>query len=178
MNNKILWITRTAISIALLLVLQATAAPLGNIIVGSIVNLILIVSVMICGLVSGIAVAVISPVMAKFFGIGPFFSLIPFIAAGNIILVFLWHFIGSRHTSSKYTAYIIAMVSAAVAKFLVLYIGIVKIALPLFLRLPEQQACVISNMFSVPQLITALTGGILALIMLPTLNKALEKRWG
>ena len=62
MNNKerILWITHTAIFIALLIVLQATTAVLGNIIItGTIVNLLLIVSVMTCGLSSGITVAVI-----------------------------------------------------------------------------------------------------------------------
>ena len=90
LNNKrnILWITRTAIFIALLIVLQAATAPLGNIIVtGTIVNLLLIVSVMSCGLASGLTVAAISPVMAKFLGIGPLWSLIPFIAAGNAALV-------------------------------------------------------------------------------------------
>ena len=98
MNNKntIRWITRTAVFIALLIVLQMATAPLGNILItGSIVNLLLIISVMTCGLASGLSVAVISPVMAKLLGIGPLWSLIPFIAAGNIVLVLLWHFIGN-----------------------------------------------------------------------------------
>ena len=53
MNRKlgIIWIARTSIFIALLIVLQAATAPLGNIVVtGSIVNLLLVVSVMTCGL--------------------------------------------------------------------------------------------------------------------------------
>lgn len=96
---------------------------MGNIIVtGSIVNLLLIVSVMTCSLASGLTVAAVSPVMAK---------------------------------------------------FLVLYIGIVQIAVPIFLGLPEPQAAVISNMFSIPQLITALIGGALALFMFPRLKKAI-----
>lgn len=174
-NEKILWITRTAIFIALLIVLQAATAPLGNIIItGSIVNLILIVSVMTCGPMSGLSVAAVSPVMAKFFGIGPFWSLIPFIAVGNIALVLLWHYIGNRIIKRKHIAYVVALICAAVTKFLILYIGIVKIAIPVFLNLPEQQAKVIANMFSVPQLITALVGGIFAIILFPRLKKAIE----
>ena len=178
MDNKqrILWITRTAIFIALLIVLQAATAPLGNpLITGSIVNLLLITSVMTCGLSSGLTVAVVSPVVAKFLGIGPLWALIPFIAVGNIVLVFLWHFIGNRNIGGKkYIAYIVALIVAAVAKFLVLYIGIVKIAVPIFWGLPEPQAAVISNMFSIPQLITALVGGALAVVLFPRLKKAVS----
>lgn len=180
MNDKkgIVWITRTAIFIALLIVLRAVTAPLGNIIVtGSIVNLLLVVSVMACGFTSGLTVAVISPIMAKYLGIGPLWALIPFIAAGNIVLVLLWHFIGYRSIGiKKYDAYIAALVAAAVAKFLVLHIGIVLIAIPVLLDLPEPQAEVISNMFSIPQLITALIGGALAVLVFPRLNKVVAWR--
>jgi len=176
-KRNLLWITRTAIFIALLIVLQVATAPLGNIIVtGSIVNLLLIVSVMTYGLASGLTVAAISPVMAKFLGIGPLWSLIPFIAAGNIVLVLLWHFIGNQCIGRKYAAYIVALFCAAVSKFLVLYIGIVQIAVPVFLGLQEQQAAVISNMFSIPQLVTALVGGTFAIILFPRLKKAIGER--
>ncbi len=176
-KNRILWVTRTAIFIALLIVLQAVTAPLGNILVtGAIVNMMLIVSVMTCGLSSGFAVAVVSPVMAKFFGIGPFWSLIPFIVAGNVVLIILWYFIGNRYARRKYLAYVAALICAATAKFLVLYIGIVQIAVPVFLGLPEQQAAVISNMFSIPQLITAIIGGAMAVLLFSRLKQATAKR--
>lgn len=172
-KEKILWITQTAIFIALLIVMQAVTAPLGNIFVtGTIVNLLLIVSVMTCGVASGLSVAVISPMIAKFFGIGPLWFLIPFIAAGNIVLILLWHFVGNQKKGPKYAVYITALISAAIAKFSVLYIGIVRIAVPLFLGLPEQQAAIISHMFSIPQLITASAGGVLAAMILPSLKKA------
>lgn len=177
-NNKrgLLWITRTAIFIALLIVSQAATAPLGNTIVtGSIVNLLLIVSVMTSGLASGLSVAVVSPIAAKFFGIGPaFWSLIPFIAAGNAVLVLLWYLIGNRNEQRRYVSYIIAMVTAAAAKFFVLYVGIAQIAVPVLLDLPEQQAKVISNMFSLPQMLTASIGGALAVLILPRLKKILS----
>lgn len=173
--KRTLWITRTAVFIALLIVLQAATAPLGNVfITGSIVNMLLIISVMTCGFASGFSVAVISPVIAKLIGIGPLWILIPFIAAGNIMLVLIWHFVGNREVRHRYAAYIAALIAAAAAKFFVLYIGIVKIAVPIFLNLPEQQAKVVSNMFSLTQLITALIGGVIAVMILPSLKKAIR----
>lgn len=177
---RILWITQTAVLIALLIVLQAASMPLNNsLVTGSIVNLLLIISVMTCGLPAGLCVAVVSPVLARFFGIGPLWSLIPFIAAGNVVLVVLWYFIGNRGMGGKkYKARLAALFIAAFAKFLVLYVGIVRIAIPLFLELSEKQAAVISNMFSIPQLVTALTGGGFAFLLIPRLKKAMggEKR--
>ena len=174
-RQRTLWITRTALLIALLIILQAATMPLGNsLITGSIVNLLLIISVMTCGLSSGLSVAVNSPAAARFFGIGPLWSLIPFIAAGNAVLVLLGYLIGNRHASGKaYTACLAALITAAAAKFLVLYVGIVQIAVPLLLHLPERQAAVVSNMFSIPQLVTALAGGAFALPLIPRLKKAI-----
>ncbi len=182
MNNnkrKTLWITRTAVFIALLVVLQAATASLGNTIVtGAVMNMLLIIFVMTCGMMSGLCVAVISPVMAKLIGIGPLWSLIPFIIAGNITLILTWHFIGNRHWGHKHTVQMIALFVAATGKFLILYIGVAQIAVPLLLRLPEPQASVISNMFSIPQLFTALLGGGVALLVLSPLKKAFEGgRW-
>jgi len=175
MNRKILWITRTAVLAALLIVMQAATSTFGNTLVtGSVVNLILIISVMTCGLSTGVTVAIISPICAKFFGIGPFWTLIPFIILGNIALVLIWHLIGNRKFGKANLPHIVALVAAAVLKFVVLYLGIVKIAVPVFLKLPEPKATVISNMFSIPQLITALIGGALALIMLPVLKRAVK----
>ena len=54
-----------------------------------------------------------------------------------------------------------------------LYVGIVQIAVPLLLHLPERQAAVVSNMFSIPQLVTALAGGAFALPLIPRLKKAI-----
>ena len=167
-NNRVLWLTKTAVFIALLIALQAVTTPLGNpLITGSIVNMLLITSVMVCGLSSGVCVAILSPVAAKFFGIGPLISLIPFIIMGNLTLVLIWYFLGNQKKH-----YIFALFGGAFAKYLVLYIGIVKFAIPVLLNLPEKQASIISNMFSISQLMTALLGGILALLIYPRLKKA------
>ena len=176
-HKKVLWITRTAILIALLVVLQALTVPLGyTIVTGSVVNLMLIISVMTCGPATGLSVAVVAPVMSKLLGIGPFWSLIPFIAAGNIVLVLLWHFIGNRNFGIKYAAHIAALIVGAVGKFLVLYTGVILIAVPYILGLTEQQATVVTSMYSVPQLFTAMTGGVCAIILLPTLKKGVIRK--
>lgn len=176
MHKKVLWITRTAVLLALLIVLQAVTMSFGNqIITGSVNNLMFIISVMICGPGTGITLAVISPFIAKLLGIGPLWSIIPFIAVGNTVLVLLWHFIGNRNIKNKYIAYIVALVAAAAAKASVLYIGIVQIAIPFLLNLPQQQAAVLSNMFSISQFITASIGGVCATIILSTLKKALKR---
>lgn len=175
-KSKILWITRTAVLIALLVAWQSISAQFGNqLITGSGVNLILIVSVMASGLPSGLVVAVLSPIMAKFFGIGPMWELIPFMFLGNLALVLLWHFIGGLKLKKIYISYIVALIVAAVGKFLTLYLGIVKIAVPVILKLPEPQATAISNTFSLPQLITATIGGVVAVVILPAILKAVKK---
>lgn len=173
-KSKILWIARTALFIALLVGLQAVTAPLSQFVTGSIVNLLLILAVMTCGYMSGIAVAVVSPIMAKLVGIGPLWGLIPFVALGNIVLVLLWRSIGERGKEHKIALYIVTLIVAAVAKFLVLYIGVTKIAAPVIFGLPA--ASPIYVMFSFPQLVTAAIGGVLAILILPTLQKAIQRQ--
>ena len=55
MNKKTLWITETAVMIALLVALQWATKPLGQFVTGSCVNLVLGVSVLVGGLVRGLS---------------------------------------------------------------------------------------------------------------------------
>jgi len=182
-HQKVLWITRTAILIALLVVLQAVSIsfsaslppPFNSIITGSIVNAMLVISVMTCGIATGATVAVVSPVFPTLLGFGPVWPLVPFIALGNVTLVTIWYFIGNIKTRNKYISYFIALPVAAVAKFAVLYSGVVLIAVGLLLDLPEKQANTIGGMFSFPQLITASIGGALAIAVFPVLKRALDR---
>ena len=64
-----------------------------------------------------------------------------------------------------------SLIAGALAKFTVLYLAIVQLAVPLLLKLPEPQATVISGMFSLPQFITALLGGVVALPIITVLKK-------
>jgi len=176
-KNTVLWITRTAIFIALLVVWQAVTAPLGlTLLTGSGVNLLLIVSVMTCGPATGLTVAALSPVLAKLVNIGPaFWTMIPFVMLGNIVLVLVWHIIGNRNIGRRYVAWVIALVAGAGLKFLVLYIGVVQVAVPVLLGLLEKQAAAVSAVFSVPQLFTAAIGGVLAILILPLVKRAIKR---
>jgi len=179
--SGVLRLTMTAIFIALLIAVQAAAAPLGQFVVGPLVNLILIVSVMTCGFVPGLTAAVLSNVFAKLLGIGPLWMIVPFVMAGNAALVLVWHAVGSLtfggyQGKAKQIARAAALVLGAACKFAVLYIGVARIAVPLLLRLPEPQASVVSNMFSLPQLFTALMGGALAMAVLPAVERIRKGR--
>ena len=84
MNKKTLWITETAVMIALLVALQWATKPLGQFVTGSCVNLVLGVSALVGGLWCGLTVALVSPFFAFLLGIGPaFLPIVPMVAVGN-----------------------------------------------------------------------------------------------
>ena len=170
-NKKVLWITTTAVFVALLIGVQVATAPFGQLVTGSLVNFILIISVMTFGFASGLTVAFISPVFAKLLGIGPLWTIIPFIMVGNIVLITVWHLMARAKFKNTHITRIVSMIAAAICKFILLYLGIVQVAAPLMLDLTENQKALISSMFSFPQLITALIGGALATVLLPTFTR-------
>ncbi|MCL2628563.1 MAG: hypothetical protein FWD44_07720 [Oscillospiraceae bacterium] len=180
-HEKVLWITRTAVFIAATVALQALTVstippPATQFVTGAIVNMMLILAVMTCKLPSGLTVAAVTPIMPTLLGFGPLWPIVPFIAVSNMVLVTAWHFIGNIKLPSRYISYIIALIVAAVAKFCVLYFGVVQIAIPHILGLPEGSAphTLLSFMFSYPQLITASAGGVCAVILLPAIKKAVR----
>ena len=180
MNNKnrIRWIAETAVFIALLITLQAVTKSMSQFITGSMVNLVLIASTLVSGFASGLTVAAFPQyfltVRFVYAGIGPkFIALVPFVALGNIVLVLVWGMICKKGLETKNM--ISALVVGAVLKFAVLYGGIVRFAIPTLLALPEKQAAVMGANFSWPQLVTAALGGFLAMLITPTLRKALKR---
>ena len=163
-------LARTAILIALLVALQYATASLGQLVTGSCVNLVLAVAALYAGLWSGAIVAILSPLFAFLLSIGPAnIALVPCIALGNLVFVLVLFVLGQK--LEKLPGNLLAVLAAAVCKFLALYLGVVRIVLPL-LGLPAQKAAVMGNMFSWPQLVTALIGGALAMLIVPQLKKA------
>lgn len=166
MNTKT--ITRTAILIALLIALQAATRPLGNqFVTGSCVNLVLAVAAMLCGIWSGVIVALVSPFFAYFLGISPQLWLAPAIACGNAVYVVVIALLSKKLSNSAGGA--IGVVAAAVCKFVTLYLVVVKLFIPMG-NLPAKVAA----QFSWPQLVTALIGGFITLAIVPTIKKALK----
>ena len=181
MNKKVRWITETAIMLALLVTLQALTKGFGQYVTGSCVNAVLAVTVLVAGLGSGITVAVISPVLAFLLGIAPQILTVPAIMAGNTVFVLLLHFIAGAK-EARLGQRIAAWLVAAVAKFVTLYLIVVKIicgvmAQPLLAAgtLKEPMLKALPATFSWPQLVTALIGGGIALVIVPVLRKALKK---
>jgi hypothetical protein len=181
MRKKVLWITETAVMLALLVTLQALTKPMGQLVTGSCVNAVLAIAVLLVGMSSGITIALISPVCAYLFGIAPNFVTVLPIMIGNVCFVVLLRLIaGKTHKP-------VALVTAAGVKFGVLYLLVVKVICgiasgallgkklgDIVVLAPPMQK-MLPTMFAWPQLFTALIGGGLALLIVPVLRKALHK---
>ena len=186
MNQKIRWITETAVMLALLVALQAVTKPLGQLVTGSVVNGVLAPTVLLVGISGGVTVALISPIFAFLLGIAPNFVTVLPIMLGNTCFVVLLRLIaGSSHKPLWRQP--VALVSAAVVKFGVLYLLVVEVIcgvasgallgkkLGSVVVLAPPMLKLLPTMFAWPQLFTALIGGAAALLIAPMLRKALHK---
>ena len=172
MNTKL--ITRTAMLIALLVAVQYVTKSAGQIVTGSCVNLILAVAALVGGVWCGAAVALISPFCASLLGIGtPILRLVPAIALGNLVFVLILALLSGKLNVKA--ANVLSVLLAAVCKFLLLWGLIVGLLLP-SMGLPSEKVAALSATFSYPQLITALIGGGLSLLVVPSLKKAVKQQ--
>lgn len=178
MNSNVKKITETAVLLALLIVLQAVTKPLGQLVTGSCVNAVLAVAALVGGLWSGVVIALVSPVLAFLLGIAPNVVVVPAIMVGNTVFAVLLSVLVKGAMPNR----VIGAVAAAVAKFAVLYVIVAKIICGFMsesllaagtLKPPMLKA--LPATFGVMQLFTALIGGALALLIVPTLRKALKK---
>ena len=181
MNKKIRWITETAVMLALLVTLQALTKGFGQLVTGSCVNAVLAVSVLVGGWGTGLTVALVSPVLAYLLGIAPQILTVPAIMAGNTVYVILLRLIAGEKGASG-AKRIVVWLAAAIAKFATLYVIVVKLVCgvmaPALLEsgvMKEPMLKALPATFSYPQLITALIGGAVALVIVPVLRKALHK---
>lgn len=191
MNQKIRWITETAVMLALLICLQWVGSFVPDqmtkqLITGTMVNCVLAVTVLMVGLSGGITVALISPVCAFLFGIAPNFITVLPIMVGNCCYVALLYFIIGKSRKFGWQQPV-ALVSAAAVKFGVLYLLVVQVICGIasdallgkkigsIVVLAPPMLKMLPTMFAWPQLVTALTGGVIALSIVPILRKALHK---
>ena len=164
--------------LALLVTLQALTKPAGQLVTGSCVNAVLAVATLVGGLACGLTVALISPVLAFLLGIAPQILTVPAIMAGNCVYVVLLSLLCGKDLVKRIAAWLIA----AVAKFAVLYLIVVKIICgvlaPTLLAAGTMKQPMLKALpatFSWPQLFTALIGGAVALVIVPVVRKALHK---
>lgn len=191
MKKTIRWITETAVLLALLICLQWVGSMIPNqlvkqLITGTMVNCVLAVAVLYAGYSSGVTIAVISPVFAFLLGIAPQIITVVPIMLGNVCYVVLLRLIAGR-TGRPFWKQPVALAVAAAVKFTVLYVLVVKIVCGVAagdllgqkvgdkVLLAEPMLKMLPVMFSWPQLVTALSGGIIALAITPGLRKALRK---
>ena len=166
-----------ALLIAAQLSTRYIAQPFGQFITGSIVNLILLVSVFMIGLGGGLTVAVLSQIFAFFLGLTPgkLLLLVPFIIIANAIFVTVAWLLARKYIkisslkSAVFSA--VGLIIASVVKFLFLWVGFALITVQLFGYTAKKP---IVTALSFPQLVTALIGSALALAIVPLLKRAIK----
>ena len=164
-DYKIKWITRTALCTALVLLAQmigkllpagaVIAGPfsLNQLITGSLVNLVLI--------------------LAALLGMTPVPFIVPAIALGNAVIAAAAWFFFTRFNGIGIRA--AGVVLGAAVKCAVLWLTVPTL-LGILPDIPPKQVQMLSVMFSWPQFVTAMIGGMLALIVYPALCRSFAGR--
>ncbi len=178
MSKKAIWITRSAAAIALIIVVQLTTAGLGQqLLTGSLVNLILALTALLFGWSVAAVAAVLSPFAAYLLGINAQILVVPAIAVGNLTYVLVIALLVKplkKKLSSELPRSLIAVIAAAVCKFVIQYLLIVKWIAPSFL--PPKAQPVIAASFGVMQLFTACIGGVLACLICAVVAKGVRSK--
>jgi len=153
-NKGLQFITRTAVLLAIVLAVQSLRLP--SYFTGPVVNAVLILATLFTGVLSGITIGCITPIVAVFMGIIPPVAapLVPLIVTANITLVLIFAVLDKI---SRYFAWL----GSAVAKFAVFYFGLNYLLGAFGINLPAPLLAA----FQLPQLYTALAGGLLAVII-------------
>lgn len=162
-NRGLQFITRTAVLLAIVLAVQSLRLP--TYFTGPAVNAVLILATLFSGLLSGITIGCITPLVAMVTGIIPPAAapLVPVIMAANITLTVVFFLL------DKFNRYL-AWVGAAVAKFGVFYLSLNFLLGAIGIQVPGPLLAA----FQIPQLYTALAGGLLAIVIARYLKKALN----
>jgi len=171
MGNKTQFLTRTALLLAVAIAFQFIGKfiPYNNFIVGPVINAVLIIATAVAGFWSGTAIAVIAPLVSAFTNKAVIAPLVlgfsPFIILGNFIVVLLFHLLRKKNKLA-------GIAIGAVLKF-----GFLYAAISVFTSVVNMQpkvAVTLINLFSWPQLVTALIGGAIALAVLAAVGKSLH----
>ncbi len=167
-QTKILTIKKeVAVDLAkfVLLLSIAIIAPLirQQAITGTIVNAVLFISAVFLGIRGAVLIALVPSIFSLSVGLLPavLAPTIPFIMIGNIILILVFDFLRKKN-------YWLGMISAGVLKFIFLA-SVSSVVINLLLK--KEIAHQVAMMMSWPQLLTALSGGAIAYLVLKALNK-------
>lgn len=154
-NKPVKWITRTAILLAMTLAFQVVF-KLPQPLTGPVVNMFLYLSVILVGMWSGTLIGLATPMVAWMVGIMAVGPLVPVIQLGNASLCIVFGLIDEIGKGKNMPIRILGMATASVVKYL-----FISTSAKYLLSLPEPAAKAMGS----PQLFTALTGGVLALLI-------------
>jgi uncharacterized membrane protein len=132
---------------------------------GPLVNAFLLLASLVSGIGSGVLVGLLTPWIALLRGIlpPPLAPMVPFIMLGNALLVIIFSLV--RRKKEVLWLSIVALVLAALGKYLLL-----SQAVRYLVEVPPR----VAQAMQVPQLLTALGGGAIALSIERALKKALK----
>lgn len=161
-NTNLRLVTRTGLLLALTLVVQMMGFP--QPVTGPLVNFFLFIAVILVGIGGGTAIGVLTPWIALSRGIlpPPLAPMVPFIILGNLSQVLLFGLL------KKVNRYLAVLVAAGV-KYLILVSGV-----RFFVQIPPM----VAKAMQTPQLVTALVGGVFALIVAELLKERLSLTQG
>lgn len=168
-SQKIKFMTRTALMLALVVAVQMAGRllPNSNFVVGPLVNACLLISTALAGVWSGVVVSIASPFTSLINNHAPIAAALlpfaPFVAAGNAIFVLSYYLLRKKSA-------VIGIGLGALLKFGFLYAAI-NIFLQLF-SFPKF-AKVLLVLFGPAQLFTALLGGVIALAAIKALKSSI-----
>jgi hypothetical protein len=164
------FIARLAILLALTLLVQMLGLP--QPITGPLINMFLFLTLWILNLKAAVLLGVLTPLIAAWRGQLPavLFPMVPFIGLGNAVLVisfrvtryYFARFLNRVSQRHPLLVNVFCITSGAILKFTVLYLS-ANVLIPYLVGsiLPEK----VILMMSTPQFITAMIGGILALVL-------------
>ncbi|MFH5835317.1 ECF transporter S component [Proteiniclasticum sp. C24MP] len=166
-NNMII----SALLLTLVVIIQILGKNIPQInqfFVGPMVNAMLLLTVYFSGVKWAILVGLLTPVLAFFTNVlaPPMAPFIPFIAAGNLLYVMVFSLFRNRKNLD-----IIGVLSAGITKFLFLYISATELIRLFALGIPEPVREKLAITMGLPQLITALAGGGIAITLFNMLKR-------
>lgn len=176
-KNKAMVVARIGIMAALTVLVQYLTGLAGiQLLTGSFVNLFLLLSTLLTGIVGGMTIGVITPFIALALGLNPNVVLVPFIALSNAAYVVLFAVINKwlrldaqTEIWKKIGVLCAAVVVGAAVKFLLMFF-FSRVLFPLFLA--EKMVAKLATAWGVLQLFTALIGGAVAIALYYPLKKA------
>ncbi len=184
MKSRTRRITITAVMLALSIVviefvkLPLSVAGYGVSISGALINLILIVDTLYCGLLSGMLLSIIIPVFSFILTASPIISAVPVvlpcIMLGNAVyVIFAWFVRGRKYELNLMP---LSLVVGSFVKAGVMALLISNWALVYFASgLSEQTINVAKTTYSVEQLIAGILGTFLACVIWPIVRIPLRK---